>query len=384
MTGILPIEAPRPDENVVPTTFDTSPDTTKGKTVVTIHGNKGGSKTTTGLLLTQGFLGLPGGKTAAISFDDKTKITKEQLFPNENITVYDGKRYFDEDPKKITISGYISYKYLMQILYSIDYEPDWIMFDGLTILSLMLEQAMRFMNNLRPTQGIANFNVWKDRKFMLQALHNLAVRKAKYGVIYITYSEKNKIIIDGNLVTETDVPVYIDIVMQETDIVLYASKLKGKDGNMFYYTVETTKYRNYIGYDGKPLLRANEILKEGRLIDTTGMPDTPEIKPVYAPAPITETPVLKTFPEAMKTIAANVEIIVSSKVEQVTVDISSISPQENNPRYGHGIEEPKILAPVTSPVTEVAVASTAPVTKPEEKKTVTEAPIFEVPDLFNL
>lgn len=378
MSGILPpMEAPRPSEDVVPTTFDTSPDTTKGKTIVTLYGNKGASKTTTGFLLSQGFLGLPGGKTAAISFDDKTKITKEQLFPNENITVYDGKRYFDEDPKKITISGYISYKYLMQILYSIDYEPDWIIFDGLTILSLMLEQAMRFMNNLRPTQGVANLNVWKDRKFMLQALHNLAVRKAKYGVIYTTYSEKNRIIIDGNLVTEADVPVYVDIVMQETDIVMYASKLKGKDGNLFYYTVESTKYRNYTGYDGKPLLRANEILKEGRLIDTTGMPDTPEIKPVYASAPATQIPpVLKTFPEAMKTIAANVKIIVSSKVEQVVVDTT---PTSNS-----------TAAPVTAPMVEPAATSSAPVAPPviaaklEEKKTVTEAPMFEVPDLFNL
>jgi len=382
MGKLLPTEAPRPSEDVVPTTFDTSPDTTKGKTIVTIHGNKGGSKTTTGLLLTQGFLGLPGGKTAAISFDDKTKITKEQLFPNENITVYDGKRYFDEDPKKITVSGYISYKYLMQILYSIDYEPDWIMFDGLTILSLMLEQAMRFQNNLRPTQGVANLNVWKDRKFMLQALHNLAVRKAKYGVIYTTYSEKNKIIIDGNLVTEQDVPVYIDIVMQETDVVLYASKLKGKDGNMFYYTVESTKYRNYTGYDGKPLLRANEILKEGRLIDTTGMPDTPNVKPTYAPAPVTETtPALKTSPEDMKTIAKTVEIIASSIVEHPVVDIAPVSVQENAPLVDLNTVA---SAPVTAPVTEVAAATSAPVTKPIEKKTEEVTPMFEVPDLFNL
>jgi hypothetical protein len=377
MGNLLPTEAPRPSEDVVPTTFDTSPDTTKGKTIVTIHGNKGGSKTTTGLLLTQGFLGLPGGNTAAISFDDKTKITKEQLFPNENITVYDGKRYFDEDPKKITVSGYISYKYLMQILYSIDYEPDWIMFDGLTILSLMLEQAMRFQNNLRPTQGVANLNVWKDRKFMLQALHNLAVRKAKYGVIYTTYSEKNKIIIDGNLVTEQDVPVYIDIVMQETDVVLYASKLKGKDGNMFYYTVESTKYRNYTGYDGKPLLRANEILKEGRLIDTTGMPDMPNIKPVYAPAPITDAAAeLKTSPEAMTTIAKTVEIISSSVVEHPVVDIAPVSSQVNAP-----ITNTVAPATVTTPVTEVASAS---VVKPTEKKTEEIKPAFEVPDLFNL
>lgn len=383
MGELLPTEAPRPSDDVVPTTFDTSPDTTKGKTIVTIHGNKGGSKTTTGFLLTQGFLGLPGNRTAAISFDDKTKITKEQLFPNENITVYDGKRYFDEDPKKITISGYISYKYLMQILYSIDYEPDWIMFDGLTIESLMLEQAMRFMNNLRPTQGVANLNVWKDRKFMLQALHNLAVRKAKYGVVYTTYSTKSKIVIDGNLVTEQDVPEYVDIVMQETDIVMYASKLKGKDGNLFYYTVETTKYRNYTGYDGKPLLRANEVLKEGRLIDTTGMPDTPQIKPVYAPPPVVEKPaVIGTAPEVQK----SVEIIASAAVTQIPVKVTPISPQESQ-NYGHGIEPPKnpdaIILSVSSDVIP-APATEAPVTKPEEKKPVIEAPMFEVPDLFNL
>ena len=368
---LLPTEAPRPNEDVVPTTFDTSPDITKGKTIVTDYGDKGGGKTTAGFLLTQGYLGLPGGRTAAISFDDKTKITKEQLFPKENITVYDGKRYFDEDPKQITKSGYISYKYIMAILYGIDYEPDWIMFDGLSILSLILEMSMRFQNNLRPTQGVANLNVWKDRKFMLQAIHNLAVRKAKYGVIYTTYSEKNKIIIDGNLVTESDVPIYVDIIMQETDIVMHTSKQKGKNGNMFFYTIDSTKYRNYAGYDGKPLLRANEVLKEGRIIDITGMPDTPEIKPVYAPAPITEKPlVLRTFPEAIKTIATTIEIVASSTIERPVVDITPVITTA--------------AAPITTPVVEAAIAPAAPVTKPEKKKTVTETPIFEVPDLFNL
>lgn len=377
---LLPTEAPRPNEDVVPTTFDTSPDITKGKTIVTNYGDKGGGKTTAGFLLTQGYLGLPGGKTAAISFDDKTKITKEQLFPKENITIYDGKRYFDEDPKQITKSGYISYKYIMAILYGIDYEPDWIMFDGLSILSLVLEMAMRFQNNLRPTQGVANFNVWKDRKFMLQAIHNLAVRKAKYGVIYTTYSEKNKIIIDGNLVTEDDVPIYVDIIMQETDIVMHTSKQKGKNGNMFFYTIDSTKYRNYTGYDGKSLLRANEVLKEGRIIDITGMPDTPEIKPIYAPAPVTEKPaIIGTVTEVQKAV----EIVASSTVEQIAVDLAPISPQEEL-RYGHGVEELKISAPVTASMTTAALAPAAPVTKPEEKKTVTQAPMFEVPDLFNL
>ena len=166
--------------------------------------------------------------------------------------------------------------------------------------------------------------------------------------------------------------------MQETDIVMHSSKLKGKNGNMFYYTVDSTKYRNYTGYDSQSLLRANEVLKEGRLIDITGMPDTPEVKPIYASALVTEKPVtIGTSPEAQNAV----EIVASSTVEQIAVDLAPISPQEE-PRYGHGVEEPKTIT--LASVVEVVPTPVVPVTKPEEKKIVTEAPMFEVPDLFNL
>lgn len=259
--------------------FDLTPDTKIGKLVVTCHGNKGDGKTTAIFLVTTGRIGALGnGKTVAISFDNKTKVIKDQFFQNDNIIVHDGKRYFRTDPRIITKSGMQTYNYLQKLIESFEkLSPDWIVFDGFTILALILEMAMRYQHNLRPTQGIANYNIWKDRGGMIQDLHNMSIRIAKKGVVYITYSDKDEIVQDGQLVSKEDIPKYIDIVMQETDVVLRAQKAKGKTGDTFFLRVESTKYKQYIGSDGKPIPITDQTLSQGRIINITEFSNKPAI-----------------------------------------------------------------------------------------------------------
>lgn len=278
MSGILPIDGASGVnlDDFSNIKFDFTPDNSQGKVVITIHGPKNAGKSTLAFLITTGRLGgFRSGRTLAVSFDDKTKTTYDQFFKGETIDVHDGTKYYSEDPLTKTKSGYMSYLYLQKLF---EHEAqtknkyDWVFFDGLTVLSEMLEMSMRYINGLKPTQGFANRNIWKDRGSMLRTLHNLAAKMANIGVIYSTYSEKDEIIKDGETVTKEDIPKYIDVVMIKTDVVLKATKAKGKAGNLFFTTVEGTKFKQY--YDHGILLPITDrTLKEGIIFDVTGMSD---------------------------------------------------------------------------------------------------------------
>ncbi len=276
MSGILPIDGASGInlDDFSNMKFDFTPDNSQGKIVITMHGPKNAGKSTGAFLITTGRLGgFRSGKTLAVSFDDKTKTTVDQFFKGEDIIVQDGTKYYSEDPLTKTKSGYMSYLYLQKLLENeAPKKYDWVFFDGLTVLSEMLEMSMRYINGLKPTQGFANRNIWKDRGSMLRTLHNLAAKMVNIGVIYSTYSEKDEIIKDGETVTKEDIPKYIDVVMIKTDVVLKATKGKGKTGNLFFLTVEGTKFKQY--YDHGVLLPITDrTLKEGTLFDVTGMSD---------------------------------------------------------------------------------------------------------------
>lgn len=305
--SLLPIEVgeatpPKNNTDFNNMEFDLSPDTSLGKLIITIHGEKGGGKTTAGFIITTGRIGgFPNGKTYAISFDNKTKITRNQYFPNEDITVWNGKKYYREDPFICTESGMKSYKYLQNLIQSWQSNPpDWIMFDGFTIMALIMEMAMRYKNNLQPSEGTANRNVWKDRARFIQDLHNLACSAAKFGVMYTTYSDKLDVVEAGTTVTKENIPKYTNVVMQETDVVLHATKQMTSTGDLFYLRVESTKYRVYLDEKGKSIPVIPTTLSQGRLFNISKLADMPsptkinEIKFIEPPMEIkSEPPIIK-------------------------------------------------------------------------------------------
>lgn len=308
--------------------FDFSPDTSRGKLVITSHGEKGAGKTYGVFLITTGRMGgFPGGKTNVISFDNKTKITKEQFFNSDDITVWNGKEHYREDPALCTKSGMISYKYIQKLIESWKTSPpDWIVFDGFTIMALILEMAMRFKHGLQPSEGIANRNVWKDRARFVQDLHNLACKVAKYGVAYTTYSEKNEIVEAGTTISKTDIPKYIDVVMQETDVVLHTTKAKGKDGDLFYLRVESTKYKTYVDADGKPIPYVKDItLEQGRTFNITRMAELIQKKQIPHVKTETELKIENIVPP--KKEEQKVEPVIAKVVEE-TNHIEKVKPLE--------------------------------------------------------
>jgi len=371
MESILPAEVTASDssqrfEDFDKIQFDFSPDTSRGKLVIAVHGEKGAGKTTAGFIVTTGRIGgFPSGKTNVISFDNKTKITKEQYFPNDDITVWNGKEHYREDPTLCTASGVKSYKYIQKLIQSWkDDQPDWIVFDGFTIMALIFEMAMRFKHNLQPSEGIANRNVWKDRARFVQDIHNLAIKTAKYGVMYTTYSEKNEIVEAGTVVSKTDVPKYIDVVMQETDVVLHATKAMGKDGDLFYLRVESTKYRVYVDKEGKPIPIVATTLTQGRTFDISKLASTiPKAPVIQKPTTAVNEVLLK--PPVEKVPEKIVEKIPEKPVEIKTVT-STTSKMDLLPK--------DIVKPAEIKPTEVKVAEV----KPEQKTK------FIVPDLLTL
>ncbi len=346
MENMLPSEPQQVDSNKIiedldKIVFDLSPDTSRGKLVIAIHGEKGSGKTTAGFIVTSGRIGgFPAGKTNVISFDNKSKITADQFFPNDGITVWNGKLHYREDPSLCTKSGMISYKYIQKLIQSWkDSPPDWIVFDGFTIMAVILEMAMRFKHNLQPSEGIANRNVWKDRARFVQDLHNLATKVAKYGVMYTTYSEKNELVEAGTVVSKTDVPKYIDVVMQETDVVLHATKAMGKDGDLFYLRVESTKYREYVDMDGKPIPIVPTTLAQGRTFDISKLASTIPPKQVVASKPTqimidALKPVVK--PEEPKKVVVEVKkeipiVVVSTPIVEIPKPVEIKLPEIPKP-----------------------------------------------------
>jgi len=230
--------------------FDYSPEKSDGKVVITIYSHKGEGKTALALSFS--------GKISAISFDHKTQRVKDLMYAKQDrIIVYDGVRYYDESSDEAwlqTSAMSLNYIYnLLQNQISKD-QPDWILLDGMEIFYAMSEMTMRYKNNLKPYEGITNRNIWKQRRMFLRQVHNLAIRYAKKGVIYTTYTEMKGQIIDaeGNLVNAKEVPRWYGVMELETDVTIRTEARADKLGNRrFFALIENSKIPQFRTNDKK-------------------------------------------------------------------------------------------------------------------------------------
>jgi len=193
-------------------------------------------------------MGLPGPK-AFFQLDEKSIRTKTEMFnESDDITVYEVTRYWDMQNTMVTSAITVDYfRELINHLVNRKVEYDWVIVDGLSILSEIGEMKMRYDCNLGEIEGTKNRNVWKLRKRTLRGIRYLLHKLAKKGVIWTTYTEKSKIIKDGEVVTEKDVPAWMDVIMWATDVVIKTEMFKHKGGTpKFTAHCEASKSSKFI------------------------------------------------------------------------------------------------------------------------------------------
>ena len=205
-------------ETKIPEDLLTEEPSTPSKEVWLVFGDKGTGKTTTALSFP--------GEILVLSFDRKSAIIKHNMFNDDpRIHVFDIVKYMDyTTPESMVASAEKTFNYLNALLdsYTLKYpQPDWVVIDGAQIFQQICEWTMRYRHNLGPFDGIANLNLWKERRMYIRQIHNKALNLAKRGVIYSTYVEKDEVVIKGEIVTRKDTPAWIDVLIYETDYVLY-------------------------------------------------------------------------------------------------------------------------------------------------------------------
>jgi hypothetical protein len=208
----------------------------EGKDVYMVYGIKGHGKTYLALTFP--------GTIKALSFDRKTaRVWQKDFKKDARIKVYDAIINMDySSPERMLETSEKTFKYINYLLDSFKANPpDWILIDGVEIFEQVAEMTMRYRNNLQAYQGIANRNLWKERRLYIKQLHNKALSIAKKGVIYTTYVDKDEIVVDGELVTKQDVPRWIDAIMYETDTVIKVRSQVDKAGRKFFAEVESSK-----------------------------------------------------------------------------------------------------------------------------------------------
>jgi len=247
-----PAPAPKPLEELKEVKFDFEEAKGTGKIVVMDYGLKGHGKTYFAFSFP--------GKIVCLSFDRKSLAVKQQCFKGDDrIKVFDAIKYLDQTtPERYLESAELTFRYVNWLLDKAkELEPDWIVIDGSEIFQRICEMTMRYRNNLMPFQGIANRNLWKERRMYISQVHNKALSIARRGVIYTTYTDKDEIVKDGELVAKTDVPRWIDAIMYETDVVVRVYIEQGRDGSRrFIGLVESSK---------------TNLLPTGKKADITGV-----------------------------------------------------------------------------------------------------------------
>jgi hypothetical protein len=242
----ISVEAQIPKVPMVPTPkveehFDFTEAESPGKEVYMIYGLKGEGKTALAFSFP--------GKIACLSFDRKSVLVKDKLYRHRahEIKVYDAVKYLDSSsPEKLLESSEKTFRYINALLDRIaEWKPDWIVIDGSEILQTICEMTMRYRNNLMPFQGIANRNLWKERRMYIRQIHHKALTIARKGVIYTAYTDYHEIVQDGEFVLRKEVPRWIDAILYETDVVIHVTSEVGKDkaGRRFYAEVESSKGR---------------------------------------------------------------------------------------------------------------------------------------------
>ena len=234
--------------------------------IFTFYGNKGVGKSVAGLMA------VPGSKLV-FQFDTKTRRAKKNLeragVLQDEVEIKDYRRAFVVQPSG-RLSGAVAS--VEQMIRDIEESNvDWIMIDNHQKFAELCEMAMREQKGKTAWGGV-ELNLWKLRRKIMFDVFEAMRNNARYGCIFTAYVKKDEIYKDGVLISSKDIPAYVDIVMEETDIVARVITEEDKDGKIFHRLhVESSKL-DMIAETGETLNISRYNFKEmreriGRYID---------------------------------------------------------------------------------------------------------------------
>ena len=104
---------------------------------------------------------------------------------------------------------------------------------------------MRAKNNMALFSGV-EWTYWKERKMYLKQVHRAALAACKRGLVYTTYFDKESIYDHGQIIKSKDVPKWVGIQEEETDVTLRATYEPDKlNKPHFYISVENSKSKSF-------------------------------------------------------------------------------------------------------------------------------------------
>jgi len=224
--------------------FDDEVKKTKHKLeVFSVYGAKNDGKTTICYGIPD-----PGDKVLVFSFDNKSDRPLDEdydvNFDGIIVRIVNAIKFLNKsNEEKYLASSTKTHNYIVSMLEQSEskFKPDWVMFDGTDVMNQLMEIVMRSNNNLKPYQGIANRSLWRERGQYIDDLHIRSGNITNKGIIYTMYSQKDEIIVDGNVQKKTDVPKWLESVMRETDVVIKAETKTENGKREFFANVEGSK-----------------------------------------------------------------------------------------------------------------------------------------------
>jgi len=188
-------------------------------------------------------------KALIFSYDMQTNPIISTFFQDyaDKLKVIEPTAKMDYNLEKYTTSCSNVYDGILQTLKQINPgEFDYVVHDGLQILSEILEMKMRFVCGLDPFQGVANMGVWKFRKMYLRDIHQASYNNANKGVLYTTYIEYiDTVIKDGQVLERKKQPRWLDQLESHSNVVLYTYSEQSNNGLKFLAECAGSKIPDY-------------------------------------------------------------------------------------------------------------------------------------------
>lgn len=217
------------------------------KRIISIYGDKGTGKSTLAYSLMA-----PKDSCYVLSFDKKSMSPLDiNVIKNMglDVKVVNPTRYYTKRTDPIWLSSALeSVDYINHLLdYAEKHEFDWIIIDCTEILDEIAQFAMRARYKCGCFGGV-QIPFWKERRRILDNVHDRAITLAKKGVIYTFYPTTEDILVrNGQVIDSKTAPKWIGKILNETDITIHTKSMFNNQNWQFMANIESSKDLFYKG-----------------------------------------------------------------------------------------------------------------------------------------